>query len=123
MKFGKYADLLMDRFKLDRTDSSRPLFLDKINLSYLEIGNLVNVNWKHLERDGEIVTVPNYTTGTCTITNGSRTVTFSGSALTSVMQGRYFKSANGSNWYRIVSVPTASSIVLASAIQEDSGSA
>lgn len=121
MLFGQLTDNICDRFAIPRNDAARAILRDKVNLIYKEVGNITNVNWETLKRTGEIVTVPNYTTGTCTITNGSRTVTFAGATLTSAMAGRYFKPQTSNNWYLIVAVPDASTLVLRSAIIESSG--
>lgn len=121
MKLGNTIDLLCDRFKLDRDNQeARAIFKDKLNLIYKEIGNNSNVNWKHLERTGEIVTVPNYTTGTCDITNGSRTVNFTGDV--TGMAGRYFKAEGSKNWYRINYIASSGQAILQTPIQESTAS-
>lgn len=67
--------------------------------------------WEYRKRTGQVVLIPNYTTGTCSITkyDGSneadaRTVTFSGATLTQAMVGRYLQPKDSSTWYRIVRI-------------------
>ena len=66
-------------------------------------------NWEFRKRTGQLILIPNYTTGNCSIvqydgTNdlASRTVTFAGSTLTQSMRGRFFKPAGSDTWYRII---------------------
>lgn len=124
MKLGKTIDLLCDRFKIDRDNGAvRAILRDKINLSYKEICNVSNTNWKHLERNGEMITIPNYSTGTCSYSYGSRTVTFSGGAsITSAMAGRFWRPAGTSNWYKINYIVSSTEITLLSPVQEISAS-
>lgn len=123
MILGRLIDQLCDRLKVSREEQDNRIILkDRLNLAYREIANLGGVNWKHLERTGAIVTIPNYTTGTATVTKDSRTVTFSGSTITSAMVGRYFKAAGSSRWYRINYFVSSSEVTLDQPIQEDSGS-
>lgn len=124
MLYGKFIDELLNRVKAqDLTNvEARAIAGGKINAAYKEIGNNTNVNWKQLERYGEVVTVPNYVTGTCTITNGSRSVSFSGASLTSSMEGRFFQPLGSSNWYRIQRVVSSSELTLLSPIIEASAS-
>jgi hypothetical protein len=123
MLYGQLIDELIERMGLNEDDADRRAVAGrKINNAYKEIANNTNVDWKQLEKYGEIVTVPNYTTGTCTITNGSRTVTGAGTVFTSAMEGRFFKPERSSNWYRIVRVVSGTELTLFSSIIEDSGS-
>lgn len=72
---------------------------------------------------GEIRTIENYTTGTCTITLDSRTVTFGGStSITALMEGRYFQPQNSKNWYRIRRRVSSTEVTLYSAVKEDNAS-
>lgn len=116
MLYGEFIDELIAR--VGETNADRNIFGRKINASYKEVANIAYVNWEPLKRYGEIVTVPNYTTGTCTITAASRTVTFSGSSLTSAMEGRFFQPQGSSNWYKIIKVVSSSQCTLYSPIVE-----
>lgn len=61
---------------------------------------------------------------TCTVTNGSTTVTSTGSTFTSQLIGLYFQVTGVTNltWYEIVDVPTSSTLTLKSAFVGNSGS-
>lgn len=120
MNFGRLVDNLCDRFTIARNDASRVALKDKVNLIYKEIGNISNVNWEWLRRSGEIVTIPNYTDGTCTISQDSRTVTFVGAVITASMLGRYFQPSGSAYWYKIIKIVDSSTIRLLSPIAEGS---
>lgn len=68
-------------------------------------------HWEWRQKMGHITLIPNYTTGTCSVTifNGSNssaamTVTFSGATLTSSMEGRFLKVDGEDYWHKIVRV-------------------
>mgnify|MGYP001564782889 CR=1 FL=1 len=78
-----------------------------INLAYIEVFEAHR--WAFRKKTGNLLVIPSYTTGTCTVTqyNGTnegaaKTVTFSGSALTQAMVGRYFRPQSSSYWHKIV---------------------
>lgn len=125
MIFGNFIDELADRLKLDRKDAVvRAVLGRKINASYKEVANVAYVDWEPLKRYSELVTVPNYATGTADIVNGSRTVNFgNGAALTSAMEGRFFQSQSSANWYKIIKVVSATQATLLSPIVETTASA
>lgn len=62
---------------------------------------------------------------TCTVTNGSVTITSTGSTFTSQMKGLHFRlqGVTDLTWYEIVDVPTSSTLTLKSAFVGISGSA
>lgn len=73
--------------------------------------------WEWRYKTGQVTLIPNYTTGTCAVTQftgsnyaASRTVTFSGAALTANMQGRFIKVQDEDYWHRIESVDTTNGI-------------
>lgn len=76
--------------------------------------------WEWRYKMGEITLIPNYSTGTCGVTqyNGSnesaaRTVTFAGGAtVTTAMQGRFLKVDGEDYWHRIVYVNTTDNQVM-----------
>lgn len=123
MIFKSLIDESLERLKLkSSSEDSRDSVKRKLNLTYKEIGNNSNYDWPHLTRYGEIRTVTNYTTGTVTITNGSRTVTGSSTVWTSAMEGRFFRPQSGNHWYKIIRVVSATELTLYSAITESSAS-
>lgn len=92
----------------------------------LLIANWVSERWKEvantntlrmLRRSGELVTTPAYLTGTIDVTNGSRTVTGTGTVFTTDMVGRYLRQKT--NWHRIESVSGPTTLTLESPFTED----
>lgn len=63
-----------------------------------------------------------YTTGTVTVTANSASVTGSITVWTSAMIGRYFQTTNDGNWYRIATVPSATSLTLESVFEGSTAS-
>ena len=64
--------------------------------------------WEWRPKTGQVTLIPNYTTGTCTVTQftgtneaAARTVTFS-TALPSNIQSRYIKVDDGNSWHKIL---------------------
>lgn len=113
---------LANRLKLSETerDTNRALLLQKINHAYQEVARAYD--WEHLKRTGEVRTIPNYTTGTCSIINGSNIVSGNG-VWTSDMEGSYFKPQGSGNWYRISKVQSASQLILLTPIIDATASA
>ena len=123
MFYGKLIDELVSRLKLNPdTSNIRAIAGTKINNAYKEIGNITPVNWPELERYGEIITVPNYATGTVSITQNSRTVTGSNTVFTVDMEGRFFQPSGSANWYKIIKFVSATELTLLSPIIESSNS-
>lgn len=79
--------------------------------------------WRHLEvPNNELVTVPQYTTGTATVVTDSRTVTISGGTVSAGFQGRFFITEKSTVQYEIISVSTSlNQLTLKTPIIEDSG--
>jgi len=103
------------------SDRQKEQILRKINLAVEAVAK--NYFWKDLERSGQLALVPNYTSGTASISNGSRTVTIASGTVTNAMKGRFFKHENSGGWYRIVNVDTgANTLILEVPIQESSAS-
>lgn len=92
----------------------------KLNYSYKEIAK--TYLWRDLERQCEIPLVKVYDTGTISVTQNSRTVTGSGTAWTSAMNGRYIKFSGASDWYKIANVASTGSLTLFTPVQESSAS-
>ena len=110
MYFGKLIDSLGYRFKdLDISTNSpdkRAMAGFYVNQSTKWIYE--SFNWEQRRKHGELVLVPNYTTGTCSFTlfdgtneAASRTVTFS-QALPSGIAGRFLQIDGESDWHRIL---------------------
>ncbi len=68
--------------------------------------------WPWLLKRHKIISIPNYTTGTVAVTQGSKTVTGTGTTWTESMRERVFKTLTFREDYRIVEVASATSLVL-----------
>lgn len=91
-----------------------------INAGYIEV--FESHRWAFRKKAGSLIVIPNYTTGTCTVTRytgtndgASKTVAFSGATLTAGMAGRYFQAFGSSYWHKIVYV-SGSTVTLDSPI-------
>ena len=121
MLLKEAIDILVRRFSNAPDDSDiRSKLKSYFNLAYREIAK--TYFWEHLKRTGEFVAIPNYTTGTATITKNSNVVTGSGTVWTAAMQGRYFQPQDSDNWYRIAYVSSVTELILESGVTEDSAS-
>lgn len=91
-----------------------------LNFAKVEVGKYAP--WKHLEvTNWEFVVVPDYETGTASITKDSRTVTISGGTLTSDFKGRFFSSSKSTSPYEIRNV-SGNDLILKTPMAEDSAS-
>lgn len=107
-----YLRTVAQRLKIDpdsldeRQVPFKNRLIDKINEAVREIGE--SHNWPFLRVTSDLQTVGS-TTLSCTVTNGSNSVTAS-SGLTASMQGWYFQPPTGLNWYRIAYVDVTNQI-------------
>jgi len=76
--------------------------------------NTITVTYKKRVVD---VSVADYVTGTVTLTNGSTTVTGSGTTFTAAMVGRWIKGDNDKNWYKIGGFTSTTVLTLKKAFQ------
>lgn len=69
------------------------------------------------------LTQDDYTTGTVTVTNGSQTITHSGTGFTAKMVGRYFQTTDNSDglWYKVTAYIDTSNLTLENYYQGISG--
>lgn len=118
MYFGELVAGLGERFKDSdiKVDPFKTLVERVINQSTKLVYRAHT--WAYRQKLGQIVLQPNYTTGTCSVTqfNGTnedsaRKVTFSGSSLTSNMAGRFFQVSGSSDWHKISYVDVTNSII------------
>jgi len=72
-------------------------------------GNTIRMVYEATDKD---LSVDVYNTGTVTVTNGSATVTGSGTTFTAAMVGRYFQTTNDGYWYRIASFTSTTVVTL-----------
>lgn len=70
--------------------------------------------WSWLLKEGAITTVAEYSTGTVSLTQGSATVTGSGTTFTSAMVGRRFRSSDGTQ-YTISAYVSGTQVTLSTA--------
>lgn len=105
-----YTDVAQS-LSLDITDSTDLANLKRwINQAYKDVQEAYDWQWRY--KWGIVQTVAVYTTGTVTVTEGSRTVTGSGTTFTSAMVGRYFKLNNQEETYKIISYTSGTSITI-----------
>lgn len=78
--------------------------------------------WPWTEKTTTIVTTPNYTTGSVTVTQGLRTVTGIGTTFTSAMIGRFLKLEREDQMYEILDVPNGLTLTLVDSYIGTSGS-
>jgi len=97
-----------------------------INLAYIEVFR--SHFWEFRKRIGNLTLIPDYTTGTCSITkydgtneSASRTVIFSGASLTSDMVGRFFKTNDAVSWHRIEFISGNTAIIDSPITDSESG--
>lgn len=80
--------------------------------------------WPWRQKTTTLQTIANYTTGTVTVTSGSRTVTGAGGAtFTTAMEGRFLKLNRDTDFYQIKDVPDSGTFVLEEPYVGDDGSA
>lgn len=76
----------------------------------------------YIVNTGVISTVAPYTTGTCTVTNGSASIVGIGTVWTSAMNGRKFRFSSDQAYYRIKSVDSTTGITLTAPYQGSTNS-
>lgn len=108
----------INRVKGDAGDDATVNFFNEaINTRYRTICS--RKKWKFLRVTNRSLKLPiKYTTGTITISNGSRSVTGTGTAWTSDMRHRWIKPSSTDNSYRVVQVVSATSLIIASPLVE-----
>lgn len=80
-------------------------------------------DWPYYMQEGALSTAATYTTGTLTATNGSKTLTGSGTTWDASWAGRKIRIYNDNAYYRILSVDSSTSITLEQSYQGTTGSA
>ena len=122
MKFGKAKSLLGLESGVDIHAEKPDLKLQSaLNFAKIQVGKYER--WRHLVvANHELIVVPDYDTGTASITKGSRTVTLGGGAApTADFKGRFFSHQKGSFTYEIRSV-SGQDLILKTPVAEDSES-
>ena len=102
-------ELFFSSFKNVNKETGNEIVDRYINISYLEVYR--DHHWEYRKRTGQVVLIPNYTTGNCSVTrwdgtsgaeNAAKTVAFSGATLTDNMRGRFLQVGSSSYWHKIV---------------------
>src|SRR3990167_3489225 len=88
----------------------KDLLLDIYNLRLQDFN--ARYEWPWREKTTTLQTIANYIEGTVTVTNGSRTVTGSGTTFTSAMVGRFLKLSRDNDIYEILAVTNSTTLVL-----------
>lgn len=84
---------------------------------FLFLDFLTLLSWDFLQKDGLVTTVAEYITGTVTVTNGSASVTGSGTTFTSGMVGRRILPSGSNKSYKITGYGSATSLTIESAYE------
>lgn len=97
---------------LDSTDSTNQTNVNRwVNYSQQDI--CARYPWAFMEGRETVVTVPDYTTGTVSVTSGGTTVTGLGTTFTSSMAVNYYIQFDGSNdWYKIATYTNPTQIAI-----------
>lgn len=95
-----------------------PDFISIINQKCRELSK--KRRWRHYITLDTITVLAAYSTGTVSMTEGSGTVTGSGTTFTSAMVGRTFRAANGQGIYTITAYASATSITISPVWPHDS---
>jgi hypothetical protein len=111
-----FSDLQSEVFAhtgLDSTDTTNQTNVSRW-LNYVQNDICARWPWPFMEGREAVVTVPDYTTGTISITSGSTTVNGVLTVFTSTMaSGQYFIQFSGSNdWYKISAFTSATEITI-----------
>lgn len=87
----------------------KDLLLDIYNLRLQDFN--ARYEWPWREKTTTLQTIANYTDGTVTVENGSRSVT-NGTGFTTAMKGRFLKLTRDNDIYEILDVPSSSTLTL-----------
>lgn len=105
----KYSTILARVKSLTSVTSQDALIKDAIQAGLYE---LAGQDLPYLTSRSVISTVAPYETGTVTVTNGSRTVTGSGTTFTAAMVNRKFRVGSANTYYRISAFVSATEVTL-----------
>lgn len=103
---------------LDSTDATNTTNVDRW-LNYVQQDLCARWPWPFMESHEAMVTTPDYTTGTCNVTNGGSSIVGGGVTWTSTMaSGQYYFQFAGSNdWYQINIFTSSTQLGIATAYQ------
>lgn len=88
--------------------SYRNIYGDYINTAYSQLGDEVPYLWDGMREENTITLLADYQTGTVEVTNGSTTVTGTGTTWTAAMDGRKFKVTDDDDVYTFTYVSATS---------------
>lgn len=106
----RFIDLVQDAEEISQVTGIRAFVKRLCNLSIAHICGLHE--WPFLWTVDWFQTVAPYETGTVTVTNGSATVTGSGTTFTSAMVGRKFRANGETAYYTIKSFTSTTEVIL-----------
>ena len=111
-----FADLqteVFDQTGLDSTDTNNHTRVQRW-LNYVQQDIFARWPCNFLSSSETVVTVPDYTTGTVSINNGSATVSGSGTTFISAQgNGQYYIQFSGANdWYLVTTFNSATSLTI-----------
>jgi hypothetical protein len=96
--------------------SDKARAIRRINAIRADLISQFSGRWSGQYREGWLSLVPVYTTGTVDVTQGSRTVTGSGTTFTAAMVGRKFLGPDNA-YYKVIAVASTTSLTLSEAYQ------
>ncbi len=105
----KFSDIYQTIENVSKVTSQRALVKDAIQWG---LDELTSHDLDYLLTDGVFTTIAPYTTGTVSATNGSKTVTGSGTTFTSAMVNRKIRIDNQSEYYRIAAFVSTTEVTL-----------
>lgn len=111
-----FLDIQNQVVAISNVQNQTDLVKKSVNIALMRIAQYFT--WPfYMVNTGVINTTAPYTTGTCTVTNGSASIVGVGTTWTAAMVGRKFRFATDQAYYRIKSVDSTTAITLATPYQ------
>ena len=112
----RFADLISDIEVVAAVGTGRRALL-KRGIQNKLYQYAASYDWPHYRTRGTLQTVNDYTTGTVTATNASKTITGSSTVFTATMVGRKFRVSGEAAWYDIAAFVSTTELTLTQAYQ------
>lgn len=120
MSYKRRVDIATDVETISNVTTQRSLVNNAIQTALDRVFEYHD--WPYYVQEAALLTKAPYETGTVSVTNGSKTVTGSGTSWDSSYTGRKFRVANENGYYRIATVDSTTQITLEQPIQGDTQS-
>jgi hypothetical protein len=116
-----FLDIQNQIVTISNVTQQTDLIKKSVNIALMRIAEYFE--WPfYMVANGVINTTAPYSTGTCTVTNGSASIVGTGTLWTSAMVGRKFRFFNDQAYYRIKTVNSSTSITLSTPYQGSTNS-